>query len=682
MSRKLFLLFLFFSFSSIGQELPPVVNYGPNQYSGGNQNWMISQGEDKNFYFANGGGLLEYNGEKWKLYPVPNNSIVRAVKSVGKRIYTGAYMEAGYWVRNKFGILEYNSIIESFPNGVQDGELFWDVELMEDIIIFRSFSGIYFFDPVKGQVTEMEIPEGLPVADIFKVDKKLYFQLVGGGLYTISKGMPELVIPSATLKDYTIKHLYTRDGELRFVTGHSGFFIWDGKDLREFNKELSKQIKYTNIFAAKDLSNGDMVLGTVGKGIFKVDSEGTIVYEFNQENILLNNTVLSLYTDHAGNIWAGLDFGISMIVSDSPFRSFQDINGKIGSVYASVQKDDDLYLGTNQGLYIKKKNEKAFKLIPGTNGQVWNINEIDGQLFCCHDTGTFLIEGETATKICDRLGTWFIKKVRENTYVQGHYYGFSFLRKNGNNFIAEPLVRNFPHSSRYIEVESDSVLWVNNEHKAVFKVKYNDSLNKVEKLENFSFADSIWATSSMFEFEDTLYYSTKTSIYQYDRTTNKFISENRLNEIVADINRISGKMVNNKDGKLWGFAENYIFYLRPSAITGDYDTEVFYLDEAFRNIADGYENISVLGNNEYLLGIANGYLRFNETEEDKEPHKVRITEIEYSALDEPSEKAELNKNPGHFDFLHNNISFQYTSPVYNKYTEALYSYRLVGLSSK
>ena len=46
------------------QELPPIIKYTPETYHAENQNWAISQGNDKNIYIANNSGLLVFNGEK------------------------------------------------------------------------------------------------------------------------------------------------------------------------------------------------------------------------------------------------------------------------------------------------------------------------------------------------------------------------------------------------------------------------------------------------------------------------------------------------------------------------------------------------------------------------------------------------------------------------------------------
>ena len=76
----------------------------------------------------------------------------------------------------------------------------------------------------------------------------------------------------------------------------------------------------------------------------------------------------------------------------SRFRVYNDAKGKIGTVYTSVVHNNDLYLGTNQGLF-KKSNDSSgdFDFVEGTSGQVWALKVIDDQLFCGHDLGTLVV---------------------------------------------------------------------------------------------------------------------------------------------------------------------------------------------------------------------------------------------------------------------------------------------------
>ena len=682
LSRSLtFLIFIFSVFGVLAQELPPVVNYGPNEYSAGNQNWMIAQAPNKNFYFANSTGLLEFNGENWNSYPVPNNTIVRSLKVVGDRIYTGAYMEAGYWERDEFGELKYTSLVPEFKNGIGDGEQFWDIEFLEDLIIFRSFGGVYFYDPGKDAITQMANPLGKPISGIFKLEDELYFQFVGEGLFKTQNGAPQLIIPKEELGEKAIMHLYKEEENLSIISGRTEFLQWDGTGLKQAVKPVNEILGYPNILDAINLANGDIILGTVGNGVVQINSEGEIKNSFSQENVLMNNTVLDLFLDESGDIWAGLDYGISHIDLGSSFRSFRDNRGEIGSVYASYEKEGDLYLGTNQGLYLRKAGDQKFKLIEGTNGQVWFIDKVGDYLFCGHDNGTFLVQDNAATKISDRLGTWLVKPYYENVFIQGHYNGISFLKREGNSFVELPMIENFPHSSKFIEIEENLDVWVSNEHKGVFRLKINEALSGFEELQNYEFSGESGITSSIFKFNDTLYYSSKERIYQYKEKTDKFSEDNSLNKMVDDLKRISGKMISEDEGdKLWGFAVEGIFSIESSQLNNDYSIDFTFINKDHRNIAVGYENISKIEENEYLLGIANGFLRFTNREKDVRDYKISLNAISVSALDAEAEKVPLAQE-GDFEYHRNNISFSYSTPVHSKYSDAEYSYRLLGQSS-
>ena len=74
MFKKLsFFLFFGLIISLCGnvQELPPILQFTPDNYGADNQNWMISQASDGHIYVANNKGLLEYNGANWAFYPLP-----------------------------------------------------------------------------------------------------------------------------------------------------------------------------------------------------------------------------------------------------------------------------------------------------------------------------------------------------------------------------------------------------------------------------------------------------------------------------------------------------------------------------------------------------------------------------------------------------------------------------------
>lgn len=664
------------------QEIPPLINFDPNVYTAGNQNWMISQGENKNLYVANGSGLLEYTGAEWNLYSMPNNTIVRSVKVVGDLIFTGAYMEVGYWREDTFGILQYTSLLSQFPDGVKEGEQFWHIERVENVVVFQSFEGLYTYNIEKDELLQLQLPGNLAVSNLFKVEDEIFFQLVNGGLYKIEKGLPAEVVSFEQIEDLELMHVYRHSGNIIMITQEGNFFFWNGSDLEPYDPGLPEHLEGFSIFSAIDLPNGALALGTVEDGLYYIDPRGEI-HHFNQQNGFLNNTVLSIFLDKDQNLWAGLDNGISVINLDAPFRYFQDYWGKVGSVYTSFQEGEYLYLGTNQGLYYRKDGENEYHFIEGTNGQVWSLQHLDGNLFCGHNKGTYLVEGETAKRISDAFGTWTVEKFegRPGYYLQGHYNGFSLLKQEGENFSAAPVFWDFPHSSKYILSERDGDIWIGNEHKGVYRMRLNDSLNRIAEQENFPFGEVSGITSSIFKFNDTLYYATKNEVFQYNEEQNTFRQDSQLASVLGGVSRISGKVIKDGDEAIWAFTKNAVLQVSREDLSLEYALKQVHLPENLRNSTLGYENITHLGNGSYMMGLANGYLQFDKVGYQSERKEVRLESIAKAEIDESPSLVNLQEDPT-FHYKSNNVSFTFSIPEYKEFLIPAYSYRLIGQSDQ
>ncbi len=77
--------------------LPYIQNYSPDEYDAFAQNWGAVQDSLDIIYFANGDGVLSYDGVTWDLIELPNKATVfsLALSSKGE-IYVGAGNELGY----------------------------------------------------------------------------------------------------------------------------------------------------------------------------------------------------------------------------------------------------------------------------------------------------------------------------------------------------------------------------------------------------------------------------------------------------------------------------------------------------------------------------------------------------------------------------------------------------------
>jgi len=186
-----YLTLLFFCLLGFSQELPPIVKYNSATYNAGNQNWMISQDNNNYVYFANNEGLLEFNGSNWTLYKSPNETIIRSVNVIENKIYTGCYMEFGYWGRQTNGQLIYTSLSQSIKNKIQDEEQFWNILNYDQWVIFQSLSKIYIYD-TKSKHFNIIRPKG-SIFKSYQTNNAIYFQSFNDGLFEIENGKSKLV---------------------------------------------------------------------------------------------------------------------------------------------------------------------------------------------------------------------------------------------------------------------------------------------------------------------------------------------------------------------------------------------------------------------------------------------------------------------------------------------------------
>ena len=401
---KLFFLFILISTYCYGQELPPITKYTQSTYQAGIQNWMISQDENHFMFFANNEGLLEYNGSTWTLYPSPNEAIIRSVKCIDDKIYTGSYMEFGYWERQKNGQLTYTSLSKKIKNKLVDDEQFWGILNYDNWILFQSLQKIYAYN-TKTKEFSIIAPEKF-IFKSYKTSDGIFFQ-TNEGLFEIEKGKSKLFLNDPIVKENKIINLIESNDGLLFVTQMQGIFSYKNGQLNKYITNVDNELKQSSIYNSEVLNDGSFTLGTISNGIFILNNKGQLKYKITQKDGLSNNTVLSLFEDADKNLWIGLDNGINCINLQSPIKSYTDNTGVIGTVYTSAIQDDKLYIGTNQGLFYKSINSNTdFTFIQGTKGQVWSLFLHNGTLFCGHDSGTFVVKNNSASFIYSQTGTW------------------------------------------------------------------------------------------------------------------------------------------------------------------------------------------------------------------------------------------------------------------------------------
>lgn len=674
MLKPILFLFFFTCASLIGkaQELPPIQYYSPSVYEAGNQNWMVAESEDHKIYIANNKGLLVFNGAQWNLYKTPNESIMRSVKVDGNRVYTGCYMDFGYWESNETGKLEYTSILSETGFTVDEDEQFWNISVRPDYVLFQSLSHIYLYD--KKENTVSPIVEDLSIQKFFTVDSSYYYQVLGEGLYQILNGNSQLLSSDAAIRDKAVVHMFELSGITYIMTEDAVLFKLQKNELIK-HSTLDFENPVT-IYSVDLLSDNSLLLGTISSGMISSNIDGTVNYSINQNSGLGNNTCLSVFQDSNNNVWIGLDNGLSCVNQDSPYLVYKDRNGKLGTIYAAARYDNRIFIGTNQGLFSKADDENSFSYIEGSAGQVWSLEIIDDTLFCSHNLGLFTFN-DNRLKLLHNTGTWQVQQFSNNSNLAlvGSYKGLYSIEKNNNgDWSYKSNVSGFNISSKDITIENNQVVYVNHEYKGVYRLELNNDLSTVvSKTLVPELKKGIGSDIAL--YDGKLFYAKRDSVFVKKTDSDTFKLDPVLSDLFKTSDYTSGSL-EVAGGYLWTFNKGYIHQIEFEDINGNYKIDKIKLPKIARKEKVGYENLTMIAPETYLIGSSFGYSYFNTA-------KIALQEDFDLSITSVTQQIENNTiqlaidDEATIDFEGNNILISYAVNNYEAMRVVEYRHRLI-----
>ena len=639
---------------------------------------MISESIDNEILFANSETLLLFNGTSWNNYPSPNGSVIRSVKYVDNKTYIGTHSDFGYYEKYNDGTLKYTSLVDELDLNIEEDEEFWNIMTLDNWIIFQSISRLIFIDKNNSDVKYLKF-KGI-INHSFSINRQIYVAL-DTGLYKLVNGQPELIIGSNQIPSTLIVNLFNSSKGLLILTADNGFFLLNSSgDVSKFPSSLDVIQNNLSIFSAIQLSDLSFAIGTVGQGLFLLDSDLKTYKIINKSKGLANNTILSLYEDSNSNIWLGLDNGITVINNNSPFSVYNDNNGVLGTVYATKLYNDILYIGTNQGLFYKKYNSNdSFKFIENTNGQVWSLIEIDGTLFCGHNNGTYIVKDANVIKIRDTSGSWTFRKLSNDSsdILEGSYYGLKVLSKQNNSWVVKNNVSGFDISSRFFEISNNGKIIVSHGYNGVYKLSVSSDFKNIIDYELDSIAVK-GGNTSLSKFDNNIYYNYEKGMLKYNSLTNNFSKDTLLSNLSSK-NLLYGIIRNDFDGKLWLFSENNIHYVYRDLVTGK--KKVSSIVSSLEQRRTVFENISKIDKSKYLLGTNNGYISLDLDNYKLSPPEININKIEAFKLSQ--DPVAVSKNEFvQLEYNSNNLRFYANVSNYQKFQPITFEYFLDGYISK
>jgi len=663
---------------------PFIHNYSRENYQAGSQNWDIEQGKNGMMYFANNDGLLEYDGKHWHIYPMPNKSIIRAIKNGNDSIiYAGGYGEFGYFQVGKMGGATYHSLTHLLPEENKNFADVWDIYIHPDGVIFQTYSQIFFLK--NNKINIIQAPSSFQIS--FLVNNEYYVNDMEQGLmrYAFGKLYPLIGLESLIGKE--IWGLQALGNNLLIATALDGVFIYNGNNLNPWQGNVQEFLKQNQIYNSLRIGDNLFAFGTIQDGLVICDNNGGPIQLLNMEDGLQNNTILSIEMDHFGNLWLGTDLGIDYIEINSPLSNLSNDLG-LGTGYSVIQFDDNLYFGTNKGLFyisVERFNNigiamKEARLIKETRGQVWTLNAIDGTLFCGHNNGTFLIYGDRAEKIADVQGGWSFIQVPGDPekVIGGNFSGIALYEKINGQWKFIKQFDGFNESSRTFEFDNDGSLWMAHGYKGLFNLSFTPEFDSIENVVFYN-AENSHLTSNdvnLAKIDGKIVFTDLKKIYSYGKEEGDFVPNNHLDPY------LSGYMVKalkqDRAGNIWYFKDIESGVLRKLE-DGSYKNIALPFIRIRDKFVKGFEFVYPIDDENVFFGAEKGFIHYNPSIVKEYDYKFKTYINTMRSFDPDSTyNVEPGIEPVILEFNNSDLEFEFAANDFQNADKILFSSFLQG----
>lgn len=694
--RILFISVLLISLSSAWAKYPLVRNFSRTTYQAGKQNWCITQNKDKKMYFANNEGLLEFDSNKWQLYPIANYTNVRSIlyDSTEGKMYAGAFNEFGYYMySNELHQLKYHSLSDSLADTERNFTEIWNISKDEKSIYFQGDNAIIRY--TDGKMTTFPFEHRIDKSAV--IYNTLIVSCMQTGVWSLS-GDILFKFPNAEL--LTGKRICAIlpfvNKQILFVTAFDGVFLFNGEEVVPYPMDITDFLKENQVFCAT-IQNEKIAFGTVLKGIvIKNIKDDSNIY-INTYSGMQDNTVLSMNFDRDDNLWLGLDKGIDYVCTNTPISNLFSSNNLYGSGYASLVKEGILYLGTNQGLYStpypaeNAPGPTNLKLVSQMQGQVWSLTEIDNTIFCGNDQGAFVIHADKPRRLGNVNGTWTFRELKHHPehILACSYQGLYILKKKEGEWVYSHSIKGFNESGGMFEEDENGEIWFNHWMKGIYRLKLNQQLDSVASIVLYDTTKGLPVNQNNIinKVKGELIFSSAGGFYRYSQEEDRIVPYEKANQTYGSYTS-SVRFHECSEEEIWTVSPLSICRLTKQI------NEKYQIDSvSYKSIANklivGFENFNFIDAEHILISTEDGFSYINTQTPKKTDTYAQIFIRSISSINQSDTllytKNEQTKDPANvhkYPFSLNSLRFEFIMPEYQDEAAIEYSYFLENYDLK
>ncbi|MCO4304649.1 triple tyrosine motif-containing protein [Riemerella anatipestifer] len=504
--------------------LPFIHNFLPEDYGNHGKVWDIKISANGLVYMASDNGLLEFDGQKWKRFRNYKGYTRSLHIANDSNVYIGADKDFGIWKKNALGNFNYTSLYPFSNAPKSENEEFWNIGVLDNKTFFISHENIYIY----GNKKLKKIPAPSRFVKSFYVNNKLFLADRDAGLFYLEGEKLKLLCRNPQ-SNFNVSAIYKLGADLYIVSQNYGIYKYKKGQLASVKNQVADELIKYKTFSFTKVGERYLAFGTILNGLYITDLNGNVVQHLNKNKGLPNNTVLCLEYAPNGDLWLGLDYGISRIELNNTKSYFYDTSYGFGTAHTAHFSNNRLYIGTNQGLYYtdwerlnNSGNESIFRIIPRSEGQVWVIKNIDGHILVGHDKGLYEINSnlELSKKPSSDIGVLSIEKLNSSLVLVGTYNGIYIYKKEQEDWLVYKKLDSILGAVNQIVVDGNTY-WANIPNYGLIRFNLDKNFTPINRI-IFNAKQFEGYFPYIYKHQNKIYIETSKYSYLFDKTQRKF----------------------------------------------------------------------------------------------------------------------------------------------------------------
>ncbi|MGH7601282.1 MAG: triple tyrosine motif-containing protein, partial [bacterium] len=319
-----------------------------------------------------------------------------------------------------------------------------------------------------------------------------------------------------------------------------------------------------SLYKGTVLADGSFALATTQNGLAIIDAQGHLLRHISRASGLQDNGVFSVHVDRAtGQLWLGLDNGISRVEITAPLSRYDAQSGITSAVLAIHRHQGKLYVGTSSGLAWLDPTALSFRPTIGSAWQTFALLSVGETLLAGTNDGLYQISGDRVNVIRASVAGDFGVTAMHLWRRDPRYLflalsgGIAVMRRKGETWVDEEKIPGVTEQGYQLVESADGSVWLGISGQGVVRLSFlegaeSSSRIRNARIERFGQAqglpEGIYATLSANRRE---YFVSLAGVFRFDEGQKRFVPDSTFQSISRGGDPTEYRMITDNRGRLW-----------------------------------------------------------------------------------------------------------------------------------